>query len=109
LVFHIIYLLILKNVLVKLNIILILNITVNQAKKGKDQAPERKGPHGSNRRRRAENSIQIRAMEDGKMKNCLTESFMDQFKSKPSKYLSKKYLFIDASYERNTKSFQLHQ
>ena len=43
------------------------------------------------------------------MKNRLTEAFMDQLKSKASKDSSKKSLFIDASYERNTKSFQMHQ
>jgi len=50
---------------------------------------------------------QIRAMEDGEMKTRLTEAFMDQLKtSSHSKGSSKKPLFIDASYECNTKSFQ---
>ena len=43
------------------------------------------------------------------MKNRLTEAFMDQLKSKASKDSGKKSLFIDASYERNTKPFQMHQ
>jgi len=46
-------------------------------------------------------------MEDGEMKTRLTEAFMDQLKtSSHSKGSSKKPLFIDASYECNTKSFQ---
>lgn len=51
----------------------------------------------------------IRSMEDGEMKNHLTKAFMDQIKSKASKYSGKKSLFIDAAYERNTKSFQMNQ
>jgi len=48
---------------------------------------------------------QIHAMEDGEMKNLLTEAFMDQLKEKASNVLGRKSLFIDASYEKNTKSF----
>ena len=51
---------------------------------------------------------QIRAMEEGDMKNRLIEAFTNQLKTKASKESGKKPLFIDASYERNTKSFQMH-
>jgi len=50
----------------------------------------------------------IRAMEEGDMKNRLIEAFTNQLKTKASKESGKKSLFIDASYERNTKSFQMH-
>ena len=43
------------------------------------------------------------------MKNRLIEAFMDQIKAKASNISGKKPLFVDASYERNTKSFQRHQ
>jgi len=52
---------------------------------------------------------QIRAMEDGEMKSRLTEAFMDQLKSSSSRNSGKKPLFVDASFERNTRSFQRHQ
>lgn len=51
---------------------------------------------------------QIRAMEEGEMKNHLMEAFMDQMKSS-SRSSSNKPLFIDASYEKNAKTFQRHQ
>jgi len=51
----------------------------------------------------------IHATEDGEMKNHLIEAFMDQLKSNASKNSGKKSLFIDVSFERNTKSFQKHQ
>jgi len=52
---------------------------------------------------------QIRAMEDGEMKNHMTKAFMNQLKTKASNNSGKKYLSFDASYEKNTKSFQRHQ
>lgn len=51
---------------------------------------------------------QIRIMEEGDMKNRLIEAFTDQLKAKASKESGKKPLFVNASYERNTKSFQMH-
>lgn len=49
---------------------------------------------------------QIRAMEEGDMKNRLLEAFLDQLHfSTSSKSSSKKPLYVDPSYERNTKSF----
>eukprot|EP00253_Pinus_taeda_P016901 PITA_16901 len=47
-------------------------------------------------------------MEDSDMKNRLIEAFTDQLKTKASKESGKKPLFFDASYEHNTKSFQMH-
>ena len=52
---------------------------------------------------------QIQAMEEGEMKNRLTEPFMEQLSTRASKNSGNKSLFIDASFERNTKSFQRHQ
>lgn len=49
---------------------------------------------------------QIRAIEDGEMKNELKKAFMDQLKSSSSRNSGKKPLFVDASFERNTRSFQ---
>jgi len=51
---------------------------------------------------------QIRTMEEGDMKNHLIEAFTDQLKSRASKESGKKPLFVEASYERNTRSFQMH-
>lgn len=51
---------------------------------------------------------QIRAMEEGDMKNRPIEAFTDPVKTKASNESGKKPLFIDASYERKTKSFQMH-
>lgn len=51
---------------------------------------------------------QTRNMEEGAMKDRLIEAFTEQLKSKASKESGKKPLFVDASYERNTKSFQMH-
>jgi len=53
---------------------------------------------------------QIRAMEEGDMKEILIAAFMDQLRvSGSSKNTVKKPLFVDASFERNTKLFQKHQ
>lgn len=48
-------------------------------------------------------------MEDGDMRNQLTEAFMDQLRSSTSRSSGKKPLFVDASFDRNNRSFQRHQ
>ena len=48
------------------------------------------------------------AMEEGDLKNRLLETFMSQTSS-ASKSACKKPLFLEASYQRNTKAYQRDQ
>lgn len=50
----------------------------------------------------------IHGMEEGEMNNRLTEAFMEQLHFSSSKNSAKKPLFVDASFEQNTRSFQVH-
>lgn len=52
---------------------------------------------------------QICAMEDGDMKNWLTEAFMDQLRTSSSRGPGEKPLFVYEYFDRNTSSFQKHK
>lgn len=52
---------------------------------------------------------QIRAMEEGELKSRLLETFMQNSSTSSNTRVSKKPIFVDASYEKNTKSYLRQQ
>lgn len=52
---------------------------------------------------------QIRAMEEGELKSRLLETFMQYSSTSSNTRVSKKPIFVDASYEKNTKSYLRQQ
>lgn len=52
---------------------------------------------------------QIRAMEEGELKSRLLETFMQNSSTSSNTRVSKKPIFVDASYEKNTKSYLWQQ